>query len=184
MNVIWLKKYFIKKTLSLYELCYNGEMELHREIRAFYIKLPYSYKEITPHVVDNLWELSKGFAINSIDITENDEVLIHSNIEFSLASWHEAVGYLRSVTTLLKAKSGYMLVRKIVGTKNSLKTELEGYKITKRGVYNANMPESPRFIEDIIRLSGRNKKLEQMDVMEKLFRFIEEQENDNDSETA
>ncbi len=159
-------------------------MELHREIRAFYIKLPYSYKDITPDIVDNLWKLSKDFAITSIDISKNNEVFIHSDIEFSLASWNEAIGYLRSVTTLLNAKSGYLLVRKIIGLKNSVRTELEGYKVTKRGVYNAEMPESPDFIEDVIRLSGRNKKLQQMDAMEKLFRFIEEQEKDKDNEGA
>jgi hypothetical protein len=88
------------------------------------------------------------------------------------------------VTTLLNAKSGYLLVRKIIGLKNSVRTELEGYKVTKRGVYNAEMPESPDFIEDVIRFSGRNKKLQQIDAMEKLFRFIEEQEKDKDNEDA
>jgi len=159
-------------------------MELHREIRAFYIKLPYSYKDITPDIVDSLWDLSKDLAINVIDISKNSEVLIHSDIEFSLANWNEAVGYLRSVTTLLNAKSGYLLVRKIIGLKNSVRTELEGYKVTKRGVYNAEMPESPDFIEDTIRFSGRNKKLQQIDAMEKLFRFIEEQKKDKDNEDA
>ncbi|MEW6739419.1 MAG: hypothetical protein AB1325_05870 [Nitrospirota bacterium] len=159
-------------------------MELHREIRAFYIKLSYSYKDITPDIVDSLWDLSKDLAINAIDISKNSEVLIHSDIEFSLANWNEAVGYLRSVTTLLNAKSGYLLVRKIIGLKNSVRTELEGYKVTKRGVYNAEMPESPDFIEDVIRFSGRNKKLQQIDAMEKLFRFIEEQEKDKDNEDA
>jgi hypothetical protein len=159
-------------------------MELHREIRAFYIKLPYSYKNITPDIVDSLWELSKDLAINAVDISKNNEVLIHSDIEFSLASWNEAIGYLRSVTALLNAKSGYLLVRKVVGLKNSVRTELEGYKVTKRGVYNAEMPESPDFIEDVIRFSGRNKKLQQIDAMEKLFRFIEEQEKDKDNEDA
>jgi hypothetical protein len=159
-------------------------MELHREIRAFYIKLPYSYKDITPDIVDGLWEFSKDLAINAIDISKNNEVLIHSDIEFSLANWNEAIGYMRSVTTLLNAKSGYLLVRKVVGLKNSVRTELEGYKVTKRGVYNAEMPESPDFIEDVIRFSGRNKKLQQIDAMEKLFRFIEEQEKDKDNENA
>lgn len=159
-------------------------MELHREIRAFYIKLPYSYKDITPDIVDSLWELSKDLAINAVDISKNNEVLIHSDIEFSLANWNEAIGYLRSVTTLLNAKSGYLLVRKVVGLKNSVRTELEGYKVTKRGVYNAEMPESPDFIEDVIRFSGRNKKLQQIDAMEKLFRFIEEQEKDKDDENV
>ncbi|BCB95136.1 hypothetical protein JZK55_00580 [Dissulfurispira thermophila] len=157
-------------------------MELYREIRAFYIKLPYSYKIVTPDTIDNLWELSKGFAINAIDISKNNEVLIHSDIEFNLSNWNEAIGYLRAVITLLNAKSGHMLVRKIIGSKNSVRTELEGYKITKRGVYNTNMPESPDFIEDVIRLSGRNKKLQQIDAMERLFRFIEEQEKDKDNE--
>ncbi|MCL5062761.1 MAG: hypothetical protein M1443_06080 [Nitrospirae bacterium] len=157
-------------------------MELYREIRAFYIKLPYSYRDITQEIVDSIWNLSREFSINAIDINKNNEVLIHSDIEFSLASWNDAVRYLRSVTSLLKVKSGYLLVRKVIALKNSVRTELEGYKVTKRGVYNSEMPESPDFIEDVIRLSGRNKKLQQMDAMEKLFRFIEEQEKDDNED--
>ncbi|MBT9139224.1 MAG: hypothetical protein DDT31_01805 [Syntrophomonadaceae bacterium] len=84
----------------------------------------------------------------------------------------------------MNVKSGYLLVRKVIALKNSVGTELEGYKVTKRGVYNAEMPESPDFMEDVIRLSGRNKKLQQIDAMEKLFRFIEEQEKDKDKEDA
>lgn len=159
-------------------------MELQREIRAFYIKLPYFYREITQETVDNLWGMSKELSINAIDINKNNEALIHSDIEFSLANWNDAVKYLRAITSLLNVKSGYLLVRKVIALKNSVGTELEGYKVTKRGVYNAEMPESPDFMEDVIRLSGRNKKLQQIDAMEKLFRFIEEQEKDKDKEDA
>ncbi len=161
-------------------------MELQREIRAFYIKLPlpYFYREITQETVDSLWGMSKELSINAIDINKNNEVLIHSDIEFSLANWNDAVKYLRAITSLLNVKSGYLLVRKVIALKNSVGTELESYKVTKRGVYNAEMPESPDFIEDVIRFSGRNKKLQQIDAMEKLFRFIEEQEKDKDKEDA
>ncbi len=97
---------------------------------------------------------------------------------FHSRDWNEAISYLRSAISLLNVKNGYIAVRKIVASDSALKTEIEGYKVTRRGVYNAEMPESPDFIEDIIRLSGRNKKLQQIDAMEKLFRFIEEQEKD------
>lgn len=157
-------------------------MELHREIRAFYIKLPYSYRDINQDIVDSLWNISKELAINSIDINRDNEVLVHSDIEFSLANWNDAIKYLRAVTSLLNAKSGYLLVRKVIVLKDFVRTELECYKVTKRGVYNAEIPESPDFIEDLIRLSGRNKKLQQIDAMEKLFRFIEEKEKDKNSE--
>lgn len=155
-------------------------MELHREIRAFYIKLPYSSKSITQDIVHSLWNISRELAINAIDINENNEVLIHSDIEFSLANWNDAIKYLRTVASILNAKSGYLLVRKVIALNDLVKTELECYKVTKRGVYNTEMPESPDFIEDVIRLSGRNKRLQQIDVMEKLFRFIKEKEKDKD----
>jgi hypothetical protein len=157
-------------------------MELFREIRAFYIKLPYECDKISQDITDRLWNLSKDNTISTIDISKENEVLIHVEIDFSLENWNEAIVYLRSAIDLLNVKNGYVAVRKIVATGNALKTEIEGYKVTKRGVYNAEMPESPDFIEDIIRFSGRNKKLQQIDAMEKLFRFIEEQEKDNGDE--
>jgi len=153
-------------------------MELFREIRAYYIKLPYACNKIGQDISDRLWNLSKYNSVSSIDVSKENEILIHAEADFSLESWNEAISYLRSAISLLNVKNGYIAVRKIVASETGLKTEIEGYKVTKRGVYNAEMPESPDFIEDIIRLSGRNKKLQQIDAMEKLFRFIEEQEKD------
>jgi len=154
-------------------------MELFREIRAFYIKLPYSCDKSCQDITDRLWNLSLNNSISTIDISNENEVLIHAKIDFSLESWNEAIDFLRSSIALLNLKNGYIAVRKIIGSKDALKTEIEGYKVTRRGVYNAEMPESPDFIEDIIRFSGRNKKLQQIDAMEKLFRFIEEQDNES-----
>ncbi|MCC6346322.1 MAG: hypothetical protein IT388_03965 [Nitrospirales bacterium] len=159
-------------------------MELYREIRAFFIKLPYSYREISQDIIDSIWNLSKDISISAIDINKSGEVLVHAEIEFSLEHWNDAIQYLRSALSLLNVKNGYIAVRKVVATANSVMTEIEGYKVTRRGVYNAVLPESPDFLEDIIRFSGRNKKLQQIDAMEKLFRFIEEQEKDNPEETA
>jgi hypothetical protein len=154
-------------------------MELSREIRAFYIKLPYSRREINQEAIDGLWNMSAGLAVSAIEINQSDEILIHSEIEFSLASWNDAINYLRSSMELLNAKSGYIAIRRLIGMKDAIRTELEGYKVTKRSVYNSDIPESPDFIEDLIKLSGRNKRLRQMDDMEKLFKFIEEKEKDN-----
>lgn len=155
-------------------------MEIYREIRAFYIKLPYSSKTMTQDVVESLWNLSGELGVNTIDINTNSEILIHSDIEFSLSSWNEAVKYMRAAISLFNVKSGYLLTRKIVALKDLVSTQVEGYKITKRGVYNAELPESPDFIEDVIMLSGRNKKLQQMDAVEKLFRHLEEQDKDTE----
>lgn len=155
---------------------------MYREIRAFYIKLPYPYRKVSQDIIDGLWNLSRDIAVSAIDINRESEVLIHSEIEFSLESWNEAITYLRSAIGLLNVKNGYIAVRKVLASANSLTTEIEAYKVTKRGVYNAELPESPDFIEDLIRLSGRNKRLQQIDAMEKLFRFIEEQEKDGSEE--
>ncbi len=157
-------------------------MELHREIRAFYIKPPCSHKDINQEVIDSLWNLSRDVSISAIDISKNGEVFIHSEIEFSLESWNSAISYLRSVISLLNVKNGYIAIRKVLASANALKTEIEGYKVTKRGVYNAELPESPDFLEDLVKLSGRNKRLQQLSSMEKLFRFIEEQEKDTPEE--
>jgi hypothetical protein len=73
-----------------------------------------------------------------------------------------------------------MVIRKVSAARNALKTEIESYKVTKRGVYNAELPESSDFLEDIIRFSGRNKKIQQIEAMEKLFKYIEEQEKNED----
>lgn len=155
-------------------------MELFREIRAFYIKLPYSYKAVDQEMIDGLWKMSAELPVSTIDIAIGDEVLIHSEIEFSLSNWNEAITYLRSALNTLGAKSGYLIVRKVAAITGSLKTEIEGYKVTKRGVYNSELPESTDFIMDIMKFSGRNKRFQQMDAMGKLFRFIEEKEKDSD----
>lgn len=156
-------------------------MELFREIRAFYIKLPYTCAKIGHDIIDRLWDISKDNAITAIDISKENEVVIHAEIDFSLESWNYAIEYLRSAIALLNVKNGYIAVRKIIASSSALTTEIEGYKVTRRGVYNAGMPESPDFIEDIIRFSGRNKKLRQIDAIEKLFRFIEEKEKDDEN---
>jgi hypothetical protein len=155
-------------------------MELYREIRAFYIKLPYPYRTISQDMVNGLWNLSRELAICAIDINKKNEVLMHSEIEFSLENWNNTIRYLRSAINLLNSKSGYMVIRKVSAARNALKTEIESYKVTKRGVYNAELPESSDFLEDIIRFSGRNKKIQQIEAMEKLFKYIEEQEKNED----
>lgn len=161
-------------------------MELHREIRAFYVKLPISNKTSAQDIVDSLWSISRELPIIEINININTnkirEVLIHSEIEFSLENWTTSIKYLRSAIDLLNAKSGYLIARKIIASKNHISTETEGYKITKRGVYNAELPESPDFIEDVIRFSGRNRRLKQIDAMKKFLEFIKDQENDKENE--
>ncbi len=89
------------------------------------------------------------------------------------------MNFVRDVMNLTAAKSGFIIIRKILGTADKLNTEIETYKVTKRGVYNSDTPESPDFIEDVIRYSGGNKRLKQIDAMDNLFRFIEEKENDD-----
>lgn len=159
-------------------------MELYREIRAFYVRLPYPYRKVGQDLIDRLWNCSRDLSVTSIDVNRDNEVVVHAEIEFCLESWNEAITFLRAVLALLGVKNGFIAVRKVVATPNALKTEVESYKVTKRGVYNADLPESPDFIEDVIRLSGRNKRLQQIDAMEKLFRFIEEQEKDSSEDDA
>lgn len=157
-------------------------MELQREIRAFYVKTTNTRRPATQEIIDSLWELSRDFPVVAIDLGPDYEVMIHAALDFSLESWNDAVRYLKSVMSLLDVKSGYIAVRKITASADALKTEIEAYKVTRRGIYNVELPERPDFIEDIIRFSGSNKKLQQIDVMEKLFRFIEEQENNKEGE--
>lgn len=157
-------------------------MELSREIRAFYVKPANLHRTVTQDIVDSLWDLSRDIPVVSIDLGADSEIMIHSALEFSLENWNDAVRYLRSVMSLLDVKSGYLAVRKIMASPDALKTEVEGYKVTRRGIYNVELPERPDFIEDVIRLSGASKKIQQIDVMEKLFRFIEEQENNKEGE--
>lgn len=154
-------------------------MELHREIRAFYIKLPQNGQSVTQEIIDNLWNLSRDIPVIATDIGSDHEVMIHSAFEFTLESWNNALRFLRSAMSVLNAKSGYLAVRKIIITADALKTEIEGYKVTKRGVYNIELTGPADFIEDIIRFSGNNKRLQQIGAMEKLFRFIEGQENND-----
>lgn len=142
-------------------------MELYREIRGFYSKIPRNYKMPDRLIVDQVIEVSEEFPIITIDINGEKELLIHSDLEFSLENWNEAIKYLRNLLEMFDLKYGYVLIRKVIGTKNSIRTEVESYKITKRGVYNAELPESPDFIEDLIRFSGRVKYLKLVDGIEK-----------------
>ncbi|MBN2654554.1 MAG: hypothetical protein JXR79_05505 [Nitrospirae bacterium] len=154
-------------------------MELHREIRALYIKMPASQDQIRKDVIDSVWNMSNELLITSVDLTSEAELIIHSDISFSLKHWNDTVNFVRDVMNLTAAKSGFIIIRKILGTADKLNTEIETYKVTKRGVYNSDTPESPDFIEDVIRYSGGNKRLKQIDAMDNLFRFIEEKENDD-----
>lgn len=142
-------------------------MELYREIRGFYSKIPKNYKMPERLIVDQVFGVSEEFPIITIDINGEKELLIHSDLEFSLENWNEAIKYLRNILEMFDLKYGYVLIRKVIGTKNSIRTEIESYKITKRGVYNAEIPESPDFIEDLIRFSGRVKYLKLVDRTEK-----------------
>lgn len=142
-------------------------MELYREIRGFYSKIPRNYKMPDRLIIDQAIEVSEEFPIITIDINGEKELLIHSDLEFSLENWNEAIKYLRNLLEMFDLKYGYVLIRKVIGTKNSIRTEVESYKITKRGVYNAELPESPDFIEDLIRFSGRVKYLKLVDGIEK-----------------
>lgn len=160
---------------------YNNFMEIQREIRAFYIKLPRPITHTSQKLIEALWNLSKGIHIISIDI-QNDEILIHSEVEFSFENWDASVKYLKSIILLLKKKYAYIIVRRVIASKNGLKTELEGYKITKRGVYLSDLPDCPGLIEDALRFSGRNKGLQFADSMENIFKSIEEQDKETDSE--
>lgn len=134
-------------------------MELYREIRAFYSKISKNYKIPDRLIIDQVFDASEEFPIVTIDINKERELLIHSDLEFSLENWNEAIKFLRNILEMFDLKYGYLFIRKVIGTKNSIRTEIESYKITKRGVYNAELPESPDFIEDLIRFSGRIKQL-------------------------
>lgn len=156
-------------------------MEIQREIRAFYIKLPSPITTPSQKIIEALWSLSKGAHISSIDIN-NNEILIHSEAEFSFENWNASIKYLKSILLLLKKKYAYIIIRKVIASKNGLKTELESYKITKRGVYLSDLPDSPYLIEDALRFSGRNKGLQLADSMGNIFKSIEDQDKETDSE--
>jgi hypothetical protein len=138
-------------------------MELYREIRGFYSKIPKNCRMPNRLIADQIFELSEEVPIITIDINKERELMIHSNLEFSLENWNEAIKYLRNIIETLDLKYGYLLIRKVIGTKNSIRTEVESYKVTKRGVYNAEFPESPDFIEDLVRYCGRVKYLKQLE---------------------
>jgi hypothetical protein len=155
-------------------------MEIYREIRGFYTKLTISDRRIHRAIIDQIVDISEDFPIITVDINNEKELLIHSELEFSLENWNEAIKYLRNILDLFDLKYGYLFIRKVIATKNSIRTELECYKITKRGVYNAETPESPDFIEDMIRFSGRVKYLKQIEEMERL-RINEDIEEDDET---
>ncbi|NTU43370.1 MAG: hypothetical protein HGA78_10080 [Nitrospirales bacterium] len=138
-------------------------MELHREIRAFTIKVSTrrSGEPLQEETRVGLWELSHDIPITSIETKKDEEIIFHSDMEFSLANWDNAIAFLRSTLSLLKVKRGYIFVRKIIGSPDSLKTEIETYKVTKRGVYYTDPSGSPELLKDIMRFSGRNKRLRQ-----------------------
>lgn len=156
-------------------------MELYREIRGFYTKLTISDRKIQRAIIDQIVDISEDFPIITVDINNEKELLIHSELDFSLENWNEAIKYLRNVLDLLDLKYGYLFIRKVIATKNNIRTELECYKITKRGVYNAELPESPDFIEDLLRFSGRVKYLKQIEDIERLR--INNEDIEEDEET-
>lgn len=156
-------------------------MEIYREIRAFYIRLPRPITHTSQKLIEALWSLSKGIHIISIDI-QNDEILIHSEVEFSFENWEASVRYLKAIILLLKKKYGYIIMRRVIASKNGLRTELEGYKVTKRGVYLSELPDSPGLIEDALKFSGGNKRLEFTDSMGNIFKSIEDPEKEADGE--
>ncbi|MCE5312005.1 MAG: hypothetical protein LLF86_02500 [Nitrospiraceae bacterium] len=159
-------------------------MELHREIRALYVKLSTPADQVGRDTIENIWNLSNELLITSVDLTSEAELIIHADIAFSLKHWNDTVNFLRDAMNSTSAKSGFIIIRKVMGSAEKLSTEIETYKVTKRGVYNSDSPESPDFIEDVIRYSGSNKRLQQIDAMDNLFRFIEEKENDESSEES
>lgn len=158
-------------------------MEIQREIRAFYIKLPRPITHTSQKLIEALWSLSKGMHIISIDIN-NDEILIHSDVEFSFKNWDISIKYLKSIILLLNKKYAYIIVRRVIASKNGLKTELEGYKVTKRGVYLSELPDSPGLIEDALRFCGRNKGLQFADSIGNIFKSIEEPDKEADGEES
>ncbi|MCX8030281.1 MAG: hypothetical protein N3A59_01705 [Thermodesulfovibrionales bacterium] len=156
-------------------------MEISREIRAFYIKLPTPSVAIKQKISNALWSLARGLHICTIEIN-NNEILIHSEVEFSIDNWEASVKYLKSILSLLHKKSGYIIIRKIKFTQNSLKTDLESYKITKRGIYLSDPPDSPLFIADLIKFSGRNKTIQFVDSLSKILKAIENNPKERDFE--
>ncbi len=155
-------------------------MELYREIRAFAVKLP-RQKPGDPDRQDlqrELRELSNGLPVSDITVGADGEVVFHAEMDFSLVSWDNAVTFLRSVISFLKLKRGFLFVRKISGDADSLKTEIEAYKVTKRGVYYTEPDGSSWLLEDIMRFSGRNKRLLRTESMGNLLKGENNRENE------
>ncbi len=156
-------------------------MEIYKEIRAFYIKLQRPIAVDRKKMIQALWNLSKEVHICSIDV-KNDEILIHSKIEFSPESWDVSLRYLKYVMLLFKKKYGYIILRKISAFPDGLKTDLESYKVTKRGIYNADIPGSKSFIDDILRFSGSNKSLQIIDPIKDVKASIEDSNKKTENE--
>ncbi len=157
-------------------------MEIQREIRGFYIKLSSPINAPpAPKIIEALWSLSNGVSISSIDINK-DEIFIHSEADFSFENWDASVKYLKSVILLLRKKYGYIIIRRVIASKNKLRTELESYKITKRGVYLSELPNSPEIINDALRFSGRNKRLQFTEFIANIFRTIDDQDKEPDGQ--
>lgn len=156
-------------------------MLLDSEIRAFYIKS--TSKPLFNHAtVDKLWAISRHLPIISIDLTKNFELIIHSAISMDTEAWEMSVRLARQYCLALNAKSGYIFVRHVLAKTDSLalSTEVEAYKITRRGLYLSKLPELPSLLEDIIRYSGNVKRHQQIELMGSLFKFIEGIENNTD----
>ncbi|MCX7914480.1 MAG: hypothetical protein N2511_07840 [Thermodesulfovibrionales bacterium] len=134
-------------------------MLLYKEIRVLYIKFPAPINAFSLKVIKVLWELPKEIPISFIDIYKN-EIFVHTEAEFTQRNWDASVGYMRMMLQLFNKKSGFIVIRKISASRSHLKTRLESYKVTTRGVYLSELPNSPELIEDALRFSGRNKRLQ------------------------
>ncbi|MBF0328533.1 MAG: hypothetical protein HQL10_05210 [Nitrospirae bacterium] len=152
-------------------------MELHREIRALYIKTSAEGSPATQETVDGLWRLAAEIPLVAIDMGDSGDIVLHCAFEFSLDSWNTSMRALRTAMSLLRTKTGYLAVRKVLGSEDALKTDLEWYKVTKRGIYNVDLSDPADIIEDLVRYSGNNKRHQQIGALEKLFRFIQRQED-------
>lgn len=160
---------------------YNNDMEIYKEIRAFYIKVQRPAAVDSKKMREALWSLSREINVCSIDI-KNDEILIHSKIEFSPENWDASIRYLKYAILLFKKKYGYIVIRKVTASPDGLKTVLEGYKVTKRGIYNADIPGSKSFIDDLVRFSGRNKILQIADSIENILTSIDDPKKETGNE--
>lgn len=152
-------------------------MELHREIRALYIKTSPENSSVTQETIDGLWKLASEIPLVAIDMDGGGDIVLHCAFEFSLDSWNTSMRALRTAMSLLRTKTGYLAVRKVLASTDTLKTDLEWYKVTRRGIYNVDLSDPADIIEDLVRYSGNNKRHQQIGALEKLFRFIQRQED-------